>query len=755
MSASETVSLVFEAEIGQLRKALEGIPGISAKEAKKITASHLAALRATEAAAKKAASATAKAAEKQAAAAAKVADEAREGLLELGDAAGLSKDVVEKLSKGMAVLNNPATLAAAAFGAMALAAVGAGVAMVSLVRAGAEAEVALRPFERLEGFDGVSPEAQANLRRAEATLDAIGVTTDRTALALGATFAPAVERASLVVVKLGLLVSDMATEAANAGEVFLRLSEYLGTKLVQSMVGPVDELVGLVRALGLVAEAAGADGVAGRLLGAASAYDRLTASIGGAGGRAVFDTVSGGLGLLEGSLGKYDERARALVDRQEELTAASRRQGEAVDRARLAWEALQRSQEGQRSLVAAELDLARARAAGTGALEDRRRLIELEGAAAKRAAEEQYLALVRLGRGREAQLILQEREALIAQDTQRQLRSLGDTQLAQAARAREGVQRLADAELELARARAIQGGGLDDRLKLIELEAAAARRSAEEQYRDLVRLGQGREAQAVLVEREAQIAEETQRRVREAEAETERARIAAWRAQVERVQQAAAATLGAASTVANAVSAYGDLEAQESRERLDQIRAARERLGESITREQERRLANAEAAEKAAATKAFRIQQAAALAEAAVAGYQAVIQALTLGPIAGPIAAAAMSAAVGLQVAAIASQSPPSFHRGGLVGDGPRAGADPSERLAVVRQGEGVLTAQGVAAAGGREGLARLNGGAPPPGQTIKVALQIGRRTMQEATVLVGRGRAGTGRRLPSGGVRP
>lgn len=755
MSATETVSLVFEAEIGQLRKALEGIPGISAKEAKKITASHLAALRATEAAAKKAASTTARAAEKQAAAAAKVADDAREGLLELGDAAGISKDVVEKLSKGMAVLNNPATLAAAAFGAMALAAVGAGAAMVGLVRAGAEAEVALRPFERLEGFDGVSPEAQANLRRAEATLDAIGVTTDRTALALGATFAPAVERASLVVVKLGLLVSDAATEAANAGEVFLRLSEYLGTKLVQSLVGPVDELVGLVRALGLVAEAAGAEGVAGRLLGAASAYDRLTASIGGAGGRAVFDTVSGGLGLLESSLGKYDERARALVDRQQELTAASRRQGEAVDRARVAWEALQRAQEGQRSLVAAELDLARARAASTGALEDQRRLIELEGAAAKRAAEEQYLALVRLGRGREAQLILQEREAIIAADTQRQLRGLGDTQAAQAARAREGVQRLADAELELARARVAQGGTLGDRLQVIELEAAAARRAAEEQYRDLTRLGQGRQAQALLAEREAQIAEETQRRVREAEAETERARIAAWRAQVERVQQAAAATLGAASTVANAVSAYGDLEAQESRERLDQIRAARERLGDAITQEQERRLANAEAAEKAAATKAFRIQQAAALAEAAVAGYQAVIQALTLGPIAGPIAAAAMSAAVGLQVAAIASQSPPSFHRGGLVGDGPRASADPSERLAVVRQGEGVLTAQGVVAAGGREGLARLNAGAAPAAQTIRVALQIGRRTMQEAQVLVGRGRAGTGRRLPIGGVRP
>ena len=153
MSASETVSLVFEAEIGQLRKALEGIPGISAKEAKKITASHLAALRATEAAAKKAASATAKAAEKQAAAAAKVADEAREGLLELGDAAGLSKDVVEKLSKGMAVLNNPATLAAAAFGAMALAAVGAGVAMVSLVRAGAEAEVGVQ--QRYEKWGGI------------------------------------------------------------------------------------------------------------------------------------------------------------------------------------------------------------------------------------------------------------------------------------------------------------------------------------------------------------------------------------------------------------------------------------------------------------------------------------------------------------------------------------------------------------------------------------------------------------------------
>jgi len=756
LSATETVSLVFEAEIGQLRRALEGIPGISAKEAKKITASHLAALRATEAAARKSASATAKAAEQQAKAAAKTADEARDGMLELGDAVGVPKDLIEKLGKGMAALNNPATLAAVAVGGVALAAGAAAAGLVALVRAGAEAQAALKPFERLEGFQGVSPEALSNLNRAEATLDAIGVTGDRTAVALGAVFAPAVERAALIAVKLGLVISDAATSAANAGGAFLRLSEVLGTRLVRSILGPVEHLSLLVRSLGLVAEAAGVDGVAKPLLDAAQAYDRLTASLGGAGGRAAYDAISDGVGALEGALGNYDERARALIDRQEQLTAASRRQGQAVDRAKLAWEALQKAQEGQRALTAAELDLARARADSTGTLEDRRRVIELEGAAARRAAEEQYLALVRLGRGREAQLVLAERESLIAQDTQRQIRQLGEVELTRAARAREGLERLAAAELELARARADSTGTLQDRLTLIELEAAAARKAAEQEYRDLVQLGQGRQAQLVLVEREAQIAEETQRRVREAEKETERARVEAWQAQIGRVQQASATTLAAASAVTAGLGALGTLEAQESQERLDQIQAARDSLGDNITRAQTRRLAAAEAAEKQAATRAFRIQQSAALSEAAIAGYQAVLQALTLGPIAGPIAAAAMTAAVGLQVAAIASQSPPTFHRGGLVEAGsPRASADPSERIAVVRRGEGVLTAQGVAAAGGREGLDRLNqgGGFVAP---LSVNLQLNRRTLQAVQVQLGRGRAGVGRRNPySGAVRP
>jgi hypothetical protein len=755
MSSTETVSLVFEAEISSLRAALEGIPGISAKEAKKITASHLAALRATEAAAKKAASATARAAEQQAKEAAKVADEARDGLLELGDAVGIPKDLIEKLGKGFAALNNPVTLAAVAVGGLAVAAVASAAGMVALVRAGAQAEIALRPFERLKGFDGVNEQAQANLRRADAALASIGVTADRTALALGAAFAPTVERAAFIAVKLGLAVGDAATGAANAGAAFVRLGEFVGTQLVRKLAEPVGHLAALLGLFGMAAKAAGAGELAADLRGAATAYQEWTASLGGAGGRLVYDALSAGVGALDGALGSYDERARALIGTQEQLTAEANRQGAAVDRAKLAWEALQKAHQGQAALLAAEVALARARAEGNGTIDARRQLIELEAAVARRAAEEEYLNLVRLGQGRQAQLILAEREELIGRDTQKQIAALTAARQLDADAARQGAELVRSAELELARVRAAATLQVEDRIEVIQLEGAEARRAAEEQYRQLVRLGQGREAQTILAEREAQIGEETQGRIREAERETERMRQDQWAAQLGRIQQGQSAAIGAAEAITKAVGALGALELQESTERLARIREAREGLGDSITRAQERQFAAAEAAEKRAALRAFRTQQAGALAEASIAGYQAVIQALTLGPIAGPIAAAAMAAAVGLQVAAIASQSPPSFHRGGLVDGGPRAGADPSERLAVVRAGEGVLTGQGVAAAGGREGLDRLNAGQSGAGGATVVHLQLHRRTLQTVLAEAGRGRAASsGRRNPHTGGR-
>jgi len=129
-------------------------------------------------------------------------------------------------------------------------------------------------------------------------------------------------------------------------------------------------------------------------------------------------------------------------------------------------------------------------------------------------------------------------------------------------------------------------------------------------------------------------------------------------------------------------------------------------------------LAKTEASEEAAqeiatvkmasAVRAFHAEQAASVASVAMSTAQAIMAALVpppigYGPIAGPAAAAGLAALGAVQVAGIMAQEPPSFHTGGMV----RA----DERAAILRAGEGVLTAQGVRNVGGAGGVTAANAG--------------------------------------------
>ena len=141
MAANESVSLTFEADLSALRKELAQVPGLTKKEADQAVKQLEVSYRKAEVAAKKAATAQAKAARQGADASKKANGEAVKGLLELGDAAGFSKDTIEKLGRGVAALANPYTAAAVAVGGFALGLAAAGAA-VSAVAAGAAAGAA-------------------------------------------------------------------------------------------------------------------------------------------------------------------------------------------------------------------------------------------------------------------------------------------------------------------------------------------------------------------------------------------------------------------------------------------------------------------------------------------------------------------------------------------------------------------------------------------------------------------------------------
>jgi hypothetical protein len=135
---------------------------------------------------------------------------------------------------------------------------------------------------------------------------------------------------------------------------------------------------------------------------------------------------------------------------------------------------------------------------------------------------------------------------------------------------------------------------------------------------------------------------------------------------------------------------------------------------------------------KRAAMVAFRVSQAAGIVQVTINTIVAASKAMAeLGPIAGAISAAAIGVSGAAQVAAIAGQSPPKFHAGGILA--------PDELYAprpVITRNEigGVLTSRGTAALGGPAGVASANRGESPSGPQV-VQLRFRHRILDEVLV--------------------
>lgn len=142
--------------------------------------------------------------------------------------------------------------------------------------------------------------------------------------------------------------------------------------------------------------------------------------------------------------------------------------------------------------------------------------------------------------------------------------------------------------------------------------------------------------------------------------------------------------------------------------------AAQKRLGKDATDAEKKRAKEEVEERRNALIKAFMVDKAVKMSQALINTALAVTSALTAGPVAGPILATAAAAAGAVQVAAISSESP-KFHAGGVVGA-------PDEMTATVRRGEAVLSPAGRAALGD-SAINDLNAGVAPQsaGQAIQV----------------------------------
>ena len=129
--------------------------------------------------------------------------------------------------------------------------------------------------------------------------------------------------------------------------------------------------------------------------------------------------------------------------------------------------------------------------------------------------------------------------------------------------------------------------------------------------------------------------------------------------------------------------------------------------------------------QKKAALAMFVAQKVTAISQAAVAAALAVITGFAQG---GPPLAVAAAIAGGIAIATIAAEPPPSFHAGGMVSMGA-----PDEITARLLRSEAVLSPQGVAAAGGEDGVRDLNRGAG--GQPPVVSVLQGRSRVVDAMI--------------------
>lgn len=326
-------------------------------------------------------------------------------------------------------------------------------------------------------------------------------------------------------------------------------------------------------------------------------------------------------------------------------------------------------------------------------------------------------------------------------------RAAAEYRAAEAARKGQlGVEALA---LRATEEQARLSGSDADAIAAIDARAQAEKAAVDQQVADLTRLGQGEEARALAEIRYSQIRADKERQLQALQAAG--AKAAEDQAAAARARSFAVAgeVTAVASAASQALSSVGALAASQAQQEIDAVRAAREQLGEDITRAEEAQLARREAAARKAARRAFGIQQAAALATATVQGAQAVIQALTLGPVAGPIAAGLLSTAIAAQVALIASAPPPKFAAGGIVQPQSYDG-----RLIEAEPGEGVLTRRGVRAVGGEEGVAAANRGEGPgasPGVMLVALPSMARYLAVEAARPSAFGRAVQGRTRATG----
>ena len=227
----------------------------------------------------------------------------------LGSATGVGGPVV----LGLAAM-------AAALLAVGVAVVSTTAAMFGLVVASDDLLEKLKPFEDLEGFQPIDPEAVGAVHDVTDSLAALRTIFDRMVLLLGANFAPVLEEVSVLMVKFGLISLDLFTRFVEGKSVIREFANFLAKELVQALLFPADAIFEVASALGDLMTALGfTDNAFSRIV---VGWEKFSALAGGKLVDGIIGLADDGISHLSDVTTDYDARARALLNTQRELKEA-------------------------------------------------------------------------------------------------------------------------------------------------------------------------------------------------------------------------------------------------------------------------------------------------------------------------------------------------------------------------------------------------------------------------------------------------
>jgi len=209
---------------------------------------------------------------------------------------------------GIAIAAGVAAVAALAVGVAA-----AGAAMVATVAKAEELNKALKPFEDIEGFEPIAPETLASIENVNDAMSSLQTIFDRFVVTLGGEFAPALEKGSFILVKLGLMALDSFQKFADGKDLLREFAAFLIREFIQSLLQPIDMLFQLIGVMGDLANAVGMTGLGKAFKDAKGGWEALSDAVAGGIVDAALGATSDAMDGLNGATSDYDARARELL----------------------------------------------------------------------------------------------------------------------------------------------------------------------------------------------------------------------------------------------------------------------------------------------------------------------------------------------------------------------------------------------------------------------------------------------------------